>query len=199
MTPKTSLFLATVGLWTCSLACTVNAIPLQILTAKVDLGNGGRELIPLEGFGGTPNAEYLPLKECQGDCDSDDDVRLFVSILTNNAFQFPLLAQNCAHPCCFSCATFNSVMVPLFASSERREGKQYQDAREGKKQCPRPTFAFNRALVAQCRNQSKPISTGTVITEMIMVSPNWLGMGLIHRPTSFLFRNAKEIVIRMRM
>ncbi|CAB9510281.1 expressed unknown protein [Seminavis robusta] len=34
-----------------------------------------RKLLPLEGFGGHPNAAYLPLGECQGDCDSDDDCK----------------------------------------------------------------------------------------------------------------------------
>jgi len=35
----------------------------------------GRKLIPLEGFGAYPNAQYLPLGECQGDCDEDEDCK----------------------------------------------------------------------------------------------------------------------------
>ena len=59
--------LATTGLWTCLLLATDAKVPVQIVHPKGNLRDGARELsgIPLEGFGGTPDAEYLPLQECQ--------------------------------------------------------------------------------------------------------------------------------------
>jgi hypothetical protein len=52
--------------------------PLQARLGQSIRGSGSgmsktqqRVLKELEGFGGTPDAQYLPLQECQGDCDED--------------------------------------------------------------------------------------------------------------------------------
>ena len=54
-------------------------VPLEAkrveLVTPVEKAPGTRRLTQLQGFGGTPNSEYLPLGLCQGDCDEDSDVR----------------------------------------------------------------------------------------------------------------------------
>lgn len=74
MMNKTPL-LSMVGLWTCLVLAADAARPVHIVRASSILREDVRRLtgIPLEGFGGTPDASVFPLQECQGDCDTDDD------------------------------------------------------------------------------------------------------------------------------
>lgn len=48
---------------------------LVAVQGRLRRGEGRRGLLELEGFGGTPNAMYMPLGECQGDCDTDEDCK----------------------------------------------------------------------------------------------------------------------------